>query len=324
MAEGGHIHWYFQLALTLANEFDQLASVKRTGFCQGMPYKRGMNHSMEIDGRNVNYQSFVGDTTFVDMLGIQILKDNHLVSGDDEAFYLSERTFKELGISQDATTFPIHHFGGAPTRPIAGVIKDFQLENILFEERPILLRIKKIEDFNPHNIAIEITGDPYTAYNQIKEIYERLTQFEFTGKFLDQQIEESFVQQRRASTIVVIFSCIAILLSFLGLVAMSTYFIQQRAQEIAVRKVFGSTNPEVLRNLVINFLNYVVIAFVIVTPIIWYIMREWLAGYTYRITLSPLYFIAAGLFCLLISFLTVFWQSYQATNANPVNNLKRV
>jgi len=309
-----------QLTLTLANEFNQLASVKRTAFSEGLPYKRGQNYSLEHEGRNINYQGFVGDTTFVNMLGIRILKDNKMAS--DESFYLSQQTFRELNIPEDATTFPINHFGGMPHRPIAGVIQDFRLENILFEARPILLQIKKVEDFEPQSIAVEITGSPYMAFNQIKEIYEQLTQFEFSGKFINQQIEESFIQQKKASTIVIIFSGIAILLSLLGLVAMSTYFIGQRSREIAVRKVFGSTNPEVLKRLIFNFLNYVVIAFVIVTPFIWYIMKEWLSGYSYRIHLSPLFFICAGLLCLLISFLTVFWQSYQAANTNPVKNLK--
>ena len=308
-----------QMTLMLANEFNQLASVKRTAFSEGLPYKRGQNYSMSIDGHNFNYQGFVGDSTFVDMLGVEILKDNQLAS--DDGFYLSELAFKEIGINEDETIFPIHHFGGTH-RPIAGVIKDFRLENILFEARPILLQIKKIEDFEPRSIAIEITGNPYTALNQIKEIYERLTQFEFTGKYISQQIEESFTQQKRASTIVVIFSGIATLLSILGLIAMSTYFIQQRSREIAVRKVFGSTNKEVLKRLVFNFLNYVMISFIIVTPLIWYIMKQWLAGYSYRIHLSPLFFICAGLFCLLISFLTVFWQSYHAANTNPVENIK--
>ena len=102
---------------------------------------------------------------------------------------------------------------------------------------------------------------------------------------------------------------------------MSTYFIQQRSQEVAVRKVFGSDNKAILMRLVGTFLNYVAIAFVIATPIIWYIMKQWLSDYSYRISLNPLIFIASGAFCLLISFVTVFVQSYYAANANPVDSI---
>ena len=86
--------------------------------------------------------------------------------------------------------------------------------------------------------------------------------------------------------------------------------------------MFGSDNRGLLVRLVGTFLTYVGIAFVIATPLSWYFMKQWLADYSYRIALSPLIFIVAGLFCLLISFLAVFFQSWKAANANPVESVK--
>ncbi|MDR1455935.1 MAG: ABC transporter permease, partial [Tannerella sp.] len=77
-----------------------------------------------------------------------------------------------------------------------------------------------------------------------------------------------------------------------------------------------------LRRLVTTFLNYVLIAFAVATPVTWYLLWRWLSGYSYRITLGPWIFLAAGLFCLLLSFLTVFAQSYAAANSNPVDSIK--
>jgi len=145
---------------------------------------------------------------------------------------------------------------------------------------------------------------------------------EFTGMFINEQVERSFAAQQRTLKIVSIFAMIAILISLLGLLAMSTYFIQQRSSEVAVRKVFGSTNSQILYRLIRTFLVYVLIAFVIATPIIWRFMQQWLSDYSYRIELSPLIFIAAGLFCLFVSFVTIFIQSYQAANLNPVESIK--
>lgn len=145
---------------------------------------------------------------------------------------------------------------------------------------------------------------------------------DFTGKFMDEQVEESFIVQERTLAIVVVFAVIAILISLLGLLAMSTYFIQQRSSEIAVRKVFGSTNAQVLLRLVKAFLTYVAVAFIIAIPLIWHFMNGWLTGYSYRITLSPWIYAVAGLFCLVVSFITVFIQSYQAATANPIESIK--
>ena len=122
--------------------------------------------------------------------------------------------------------------------------------------------------------------------------------------------------------IVGLFTVVAILISLLGLLAMSTYFVQQRSLEIAVRKVYGSDSQQILTQLVRSFLIYVGIAFVLAVPVAWYFMSDWLKDYDYRITFSPWIFLAAGLFCLLIAFLSVLFQSWQAANRNPIESLK--
>lgn len=165
-------------------------------------------------------------------------------------------------------------------------------------------------------------GDLVEAYESVRKVFEEVSGVPFEGQFIDQNIQMHFDSQIRLAKIVVIFACIAILISLLGLLAMSTYFIQQRSQEVAIRKVFGSDNQGILLRLVSTFLVYVGIAFVIATPLSWYFMRQWLSDYSYRITLSPLIFFVAGLFCLIISFLAVFYQSWKAANANPVGSVK--
>lgn len=308
-----------QTILTLANEFKQLATTQQVAFCQGTPFDTGNNHSYSKDGKHTKFHVFTGDDAFWEMMGFEIQQENHVAS--DNAYYLSRMAINTLELTENDTSFEFKSLSDKRLL-VAGIIKDFQLQNILYETFPVLLSRKKVEDFFPWNILIQTTGDPFIAYNDIKDTYERITGFEFTGKFIDQEIEHSFDQQSKTSKMLVLFAAIAILLSLLGLIAMSTYFIQQRSREIAVRKVFGSSISEVLRRLIFTFLYYVIIAFVIVTPAIWYIMQQWLEGYSYRISLHPWIFISSGLFCMFLSFITVFWQSYQAACMNPVVSIK--
>lgn len=301
---------------TLASELKQLSSVSRVGLAQSTPFSAGTNYTMQIEGRTISFQGFEFDTTAFNILGLQILSDNQLATSG--GCYLNQRAFQMMNISKDTRSFP---FFGNP-RAISGMIKDFQLSNITHEQSPVIVQIQKSENVRLEDILIEIQGDPFKAYKEIKNVYERLIPSEFPGKFVDQQIEESFASQRRISKIILVFSFIAIVISLLGLLAMSTYFIQQRKREIAIRKVFGSDNLQILGKLIKTFLLYVGIAFVIATPVTWYIMSHWLAHYAYRITLSPLIFITGGLFCLLASLGTIFWQSYKAANQNPVDNVK--
>lgn len=306
---------YKDIALLLSDELERLPTVKRTALGAGTPFNRGNNQTMNQEGKNISFQVFECDSVYFDMLGFQKLRENH-VSG--EAYYLNERALLELEIKEDAPTFLYY---GHP-KPVAGIIKDFQLHNITAQASPTMIEINKREDFRPWNLLVEIEGDPVAAYRTVQKVFERVTHVDFDGKFIDDQVDESFAAQKRMAKIVNIFTGIAILISLLGLLAMSTYFIRQRTMEIAVRKAFGSSNEEMLRKLITTFLVYVGIAFVIAVPVIWYLLREWLSGYSCRIALSPWIFIAAGLFCLLIAFVTVFFQSYTAANRNPVKSLK--
>jgi putative ABC transport system permease protein len=307
-------------SLLLAGELEHLPMVKRTGFSAGTPFNRGNNHTMRQNDKNISFQEFICDDVFFDMIGWQKLRENH-VSG--ETCYLNERALLELEIEEDAPTFL--YYGKA--MPIAGVLRDFQLYNITSPPNPVLVRVRKageMKEWECWNLMVEVEGNPGAAYRAVKEVYERITRSEFDGKFIDLQVAASFDTERRTSRLMTLFTAIAILISLLGLLAMSTYFIRLRTKEVAIRKVFGSTSFEALQRLVKTFLSYVLIAFVIATPVTWYLTQQWLSGYSYRISpkLSLCIFAAAGVFCLVVSFVTVFFQSYAAAVVNPAKNIK--
>lgn len=305
-------------ASTLANELSRLPSVKRVGFGQGTPFNRGNNNTVTYQGKNVSFQILTGDQNYFDMLGFEILRNNNLAGG--KGAFINQTTLRELEVDEDIPSFLLDGWNN-PIQ-VAGILKDFQLSTITAKIPPLLVYVDKTENIYPWNILVEVQGDPFQARKEVEKVFEKITRLDFDGKFINQQVEEAYAEQQRTSKIISIFAGIAILISLLGLIAMSTYFIQQRSSEIAIRKVFGSSNKEILLKLVMTFLNYVFFAFVLAVPIIWYTMNKWLSGYSYRIELSPLIFIAAGLFCLLISFAAVFVQSYQAANANPVKSVK--
>lgn len=299
----------------------QLTCVKSIGYSNGTPFSGTNNLTGIYEGKSLSFQQMVLDSTSFKMLGIEIKHDNQVASTSDWSWYLTERAFKDMELPEDTKAFSIKD--GNPA-PILGVLKDFHLRNVSSESAPVMLRFKDFSQPNsyPWNILIETDGNPYVAFKEVSKVFEDVTKIEFEGSFLGQQIRESFDSQIRLVKIVTIFACIAILISLLGLLAMSTYFIQQRSQEVAVRKVFGSDNRAILIHLVGTFLNYVGIAFLIATPVSWYLMRDWLSDYSYRISLSPFIFIAAGLFCLVTSFVAVFMQSWRAANSNPVESVK--
>lgn len=298
-----------------------ISGVVKVGRSQGLPLLGSNNYTCTFnDGgikRNISFQQYPMDKECFDLLGLQVIKDNQLAN---PRWYLNEEALRQMNLSQDAPTFAIDD--QEPIN-IAGIVSDFREGNITQQISPIMLRFLKPEE-PAWAFLVQIEGDAYAVVNQMQEAYRELTGgFEMFGDFYDHTLQDTFQSQIRLAKIVSVFTVVAILISLLGLLAMSTYFIQQRSLEVAVRKVFGSDNKQILTQLVKTFLMYVVIAFVFAVPVSYYVMNNWLADYSYRISLNPLIFVIAGLFCLIISFLTVFYQSWHAANANPIDSFRK-
>lgn len=297
----------------------------------GTPHDRGNNNTMQYGpDRMIGFQIFIGDSTYFRILGLERLRDNHLATREDgnNALFVNQYALQALGIAEDATNFKVGE-NYTYNYDIAGVYRDFQLGSALDELQPVLLKYyDSPEEFlkkaYPWNILVKIREDKTAAYNTVKSVFERISDGAvFTGaEYIEQEIEADYAQQRRILHIVGIFTLVAILISALGLVAMSTYYIQQKEQEVAVRKVFGSTRGEVLTRLVGNFMRLVGAAFVIAVPVAWYLLERWLQDYSVRISLSPLIFLASGAFAAAVAFVAVFWQSSRAADSNPVDSIK--
>ncbi|MCI6839836.1 MAG: ABC transporter permease [Prevotella sp.] len=304
---------------TLLTELRKLPCVTGVTACQGYPFDGGNNNTTNIDNRTLSFQVLQGDADYMRTLGIKLLRDYHL--DDPEAAYVNKQTLAELGLPMDARSFRVNN----GVEHIRGVIDDIKIRTVTSDQHPLLIYISKEMKY-PWNILVRVRGDESEAYERIKDVYRNVTDMDLTTiadtPYLDQLISQEYVQEKRISTIVTLFATIAIIISLLGLVAMSTYFIEQRRKEIAIRKVFGSTSRQIYVRLVRTFLSYVGVAFVIAVPLIYHFMTQWLSNYNYRIDLGLWIYAVAGATCLLVSFAAVMVQSHHAANTNPAESIK--
>ena len=305
---------------TFLAELKRLPFVEDATACMGTPLQRGNNYTMNINNKTISFQQLVGDKSYLKVFGLEVEQDNRIA--DPNGVFLNKQALAEMGLTAAARSIDFQQFGGK--HPIRGILKDFRLGTITDGQSPI--RFVQVDNgaFVPWEYVVKVTGDAVENYQSIQALYKKIFKLDLNEEnpYVDQQLRKHFEQEIRISTIISLFAAIAIVISFLGLVAMSTYFIEQRNREIALRKVFGSSNRRVLTALIGTFLRYIVIAFVLAIAPIWWLMAPWLSHYSYRIALSPWIFLAAGGACLLLSFLTVFAQSYIAANTNPVHALK--
>jgi putative ABC transport system permease protein len=132
----------------------------------------------------------------------------------------------------------------------------------------------------------------------------------------------NYEAEQRAGTLFNVFSTIAIVIACVGLFGLAAYTASLRTKEIGVRKVMGASVSSVIILLTRDFTKLILLAFVFAVPLGWVIMDNWLGGFAYRTTLGIGTFLLAGGLALLISWLTVSYQSIKAAVKNPVNSLR--
>ena len=144
----------------------------------------------------------------------------------------------------------------------------------------------------------------------------------FNYSFFDDSFNAQFKNILFIGKLVLMFGLLSIAISCLGLFGLAAFMAQRRTKEIGVRKVLGATAVQIMGNLSLDFIKLIVIAIIIACPIAYYFMDEWLNSYHYRVNIQWWVFLLAAFLSLLITLVTVGFQSIQAALMNPVKSLK--
>lgn len=205
---------------------------------------------------------------------------------------------------------------------IIGVIPNINTKSLNSEITPCLYT--KASNYNGNGVVLfKLAGNLEPAIKQIKaysEKYNSAVPFEY--HFLDDVYDNLYANEIHVQKILICFSIISILLTSLGLFAMSFFITEKRTKEIGIRKVNGAKISEILSMLNKDFIIWVAIAFLIAMPVAYYAMNKWLENFAYKTDLSWWIFALAGLLALGIALLTVSFQSWRAATRNPVEALR--
>ena len=291
----------------------------------GTPLDGGNNNTLTFNDKKVPMQLFVVDPYFMEVYGLTLKDGSKPQTGH---FYINREAETDIrtimNIRPEELLRKNAFYGTDSLDTYGGRMNEFLIDNIQREQHPMFIDVRPQVD-NPWAISIKVKGDPQTAFNTVADVYHTAFHKEMTdddAKFADRIIQDKFHSEQQTSQLVALFAFMAILISLLGLVAMATYYIGQRAKEIAIRKVFGSTGAQVRRRLVRTFMQYVAIAFVIGGALTVWLMEHWMSQFSYRTVWWP-WILVAGAVVFIISWLAVLVQSWKAGNENPVNNIKQ-
>ena len=305
------------------DKLNSMSCVEMVGQGNEIPLGGTNNMTMTLDnGDFVTFQRIEGDDNYFKILGLKIKLDNH--SADKEAVWLNEYAFKEMGI--DETTTEVSLNGGEYKPQIAGIYYDFKIHPLEAAQCAAMISNwgESPDDNYPWTLLIKTTGDHATARQRVEAAFKSVFPDKiFNAKYIEERIEQGFRDERRVLSVVFIFTLLSILVSALGLFAMSSYYMQQEIRSVSVKKVFGAEYSGVLRELVLSFMKMVGVAFVLGIPLGWYVMNRWLSGFGHRIDLYWWIFALAGLTVMLIAAVSVLYQSVKTASTNPAEALKK-
>ena len=204
---------------------------------------------------------------------------------------------------------------------IIGVINDYHQKSLRYPVEPTML-FPAYSTNSPISVKVQ-PKDLSATISQIKKKYDAFFPGNlFDYSFLDDRFNAQYANDRLFGKVFAIFSGFAIFIACLGLLGLSLFATAQRTKEIGVRKVLGASVTNIVALLSKDFIKLVVIAFLIASPVAWYIMHNWLQDFAYRINISWWIFFGAGLLAVLIALFTISFQAIRAAVANPVKSLR--
>ena len=312
----------------LADGLAALPCVKRIGFSQGAPGARtGGQFSLTRDGSEIMYRTFKMDSTAFDIFHFEKLKD--FEAPKFNAVWFGEAAFAATGFDDEyhdiSQTLSQRTQG---CEYVAGVIKDFpvNLSNAGTEDY-LFVSVMKREDLMWGGWVIETVGDRAEARKAIRQVYEDWSRTNIASVadngFLTENYRDALRPARNNMRLLELFMLLSVLISLLGLLAMSTYFAGERSKDIAVRKVFGSTVDGELWHNVREYMILVGIACIIGIPIAVWAAQKYLESYIYRLENYWWIFVLAVILTFAMAFGSVLWQTLMAAKTNPAVELKK-
>ena len=204
---------------------------------------------------------------------------------------------------------------------VVGVLKDFHFESLHSEINPLVMEVNT-GAFGYFAMRIENSNIQETLGILEQEWKKSFPEKGFEYTFLEESLTEAYQAESRLSKVIGYFAFIAILISCFGLFGLAALLTQQRFKEIGIRKILGASVGQILHLLSKDFVPLILLALILVTPITWYFVTNWLSDFAYRIDFPWWVTIISGLGVMIIAFFTISSQSIRAALLNPVDAIK--
>ncbi|MBV9962781.1 MAG: ABC transporter permease [Parafilimonas sp.] len=305
-----------QLALTWRSPFETVT---------GNGFSINPNPASDDDWHVVG--AIAGDANYLSTLGIQLLAgrnfDPSKIKGENtiNEYIVNEAFLRHYNLKPKDVLNKEVLLGLTGKGMIVGVMKDFHTSSLHDKIEPVVV-FNNPGYFGSLLIHVAPNALPGVLSNIQAAWRSFVPSRPFNYSFLDDQYNAMYHTEQKLGALMSVFCGMAILVTCLGLLGLMTFIVAHRTKEIGIRKVLGASVVNITTMLSKDFLKLVVVAIVIASPIAWYYMNHWLQDFAYRTSISWYVFLITGFSALLITFITISFQSIKAAIANPVKSLR--
>ncbi|MEX0362317.1 MAG: ABC transporter permease [Allomuricauda sp.] len=308
----------------------QITGVENVSACLSSPGGSNSNWGTSIRYHNkaepeeFSIEIKAGDTNYLNTFDIPLIAGRNFFESDSLAEVLvNERLGEKLGLNspEEMLGKKFEASGGNVKATIVGVVKDFHDTDFTHAINPVFIGAKN-SWFSELAIKINNTNTALTLEQIGEEWSNAFSGYIYEYRFLDERVAEQYETEQRYLSLSKVFSALAILIGCLGLYGLILFYVGQRTKEIGIRKVLGSNVANILALFSMDFFKLILIAGLFATPIAWYLMEQWLQGYTYRTEIHWWVFALAIFSIMVITLLTISYQTLKAAIANPIKSLR--
>ncbi len=316
----------------LLSSYRELPQIKTISGSSMLPGDiNGWRHSLSVDGGEsqnlVVFNRMSVSDNYIEDFDIKIIAgrpfDKNITSDYAEALIINRSGMEQLGFSSPDSIIgkSVSFAVGPQAYKVVGVAEDFHHQSVHSIIEPLSIQFDSA--YQEGFLAIDFEGDFGETIQSLEEKYaEVFPEVPFNFNFLDSRYREQYESDLQFQNIFRIITVVSILLAIIGLLALSTYFLNQQKKSVSVRKVLGAEKWELVRLVTREYLLLIIIACAISIPLSIISINRWLEGFVFRISVNPLLYVLPTIILSAIVLLTISRNTSKLVNVNPARTLR--
>lgn len=312
---------------TLREEVQKISGVDQVSLNLAPPSSGTVSVTgFTIEGKPDQFDAHIklADGHYLGLYGLKLIAGKNIQDLDTaQGFLVNERMAHMLGYAhaQDIIGLQMKRGGTNAFKPVVGVVQDFHTMSLHEPIEPTVI-FNHVRMYSNLSVKVNLSRFSETV-KPIQRMWEAAYPAHiFSYKFLEEEIKEFYENDQRMSTMIIVFTSVAIFIGCLGLFGLATFMASQKTKEVGVRKVLGASVESIVLLFSKEYVKLIITGFVLSLPLAWYVMSQWLSTFNYRIGLNAYTFLVGFGMTFAIALLTVGYRSVKAATANPVHSLK--